>query len=279
MKYNTKKEALAAVKKNGLNLEFVSKDLKDFEVCFAALQNDEDALKFVPIQILKDNFDEINDSLNILDEDSGYMIAEEDDGCKYSIELYEFTNNDNESLFVFWEENLGIQFFDNEDKAYEVFNYSNAFAIETEEDIHLDEYFNNLDTNYNNSIISLFFNNDSFYIGTIEPNYRYEASGLNSCFELDLSEDNNEFVLGKLTRCDNVVKNMRTHYSNFYINEERVIDRFTKEFSFKLTDKEWLKEQIIEIIDNQKMSDVNDYLPNEFEVDQDIINAQEKNEQ
>lgn len=278
MKYNTKKEALAAVKKNGLNLEFVTKELKDFEVCFAALHNNEDSLKFVPMQILKDNFSDINDSLNLCNEDSGYMIEEKNCG-EDIFKLYEFTNNDNESLFVFWEENLGIQFFDNEDKAYEAFNYSNDFAIETEEDIHLEEYFNHLDTNYNNSIISLFFNNDSFYIGTIEPNYRYEASGLNSCFELDFSEDNNEFVLGELTRCDNVVNNAHTNYSDFYINEERVIDRFTKEFSFKLTDKEWLKEQIIEIIDNQKMSDINDYLPNEFEVDQDIINAQEKNEQ
>ena len=278
MKYNTKKEALAAVKKNGLNLEFVTKELKDFEVCFAALHNNEDSLKFVPMQILKDNFSDINDSLNLCNEDSGYMIEEKNCG-EDIFKLYEFTNNDNESLFVFWEENLGIQFFDNEDKAYEAFNYSNDFAIETEEDIHLEEYFNHLDTNYNNSIISLFFNNDSFYIGTIEPNYRYEASGLDSCFELDLSEDNNEFVLGELTRCDNVVNNAHTNYSDFYINEERVIDRFTKEFSFKLTDKEWLKEQIIEIIDNQKMSDINDYLPNEFEVDQDIINAQEKNEQ
>ena len=279
MKYITKKEALAAVKKNGLNLEFVSKDLKDFEVCFAALQNDEDALKFVPIQILKDNFDEINDSLNILDEDSGYMIAEEDDCSKYSIELYEFTNNDNESLFVFWEENLGIQFFDNEDKAYEAFNYSNDFAIETEEDIHLDEYFNNLDTGYTNNNIYLFLDNGSFYIGTIEPNYRYEYSGLDSCFELDFSVDDNEFVLGKLTRCSNTVNNTRTNYSDFDINKERVIDRFIKEFSFKLTDKKWLKEQIIEIIENQKISDINDYLPNEFEEDQDILNAQEKNEE
>ncbi len=279
MKYITKKEALAAVKKNGLNLEFVSKELKDFEVCFAALQNDEDALKFVPIQILKDNFDEINDSLNILDEDSGYMIAEEDDCSKYSIELYEFTNNDNESLFVFWEENLGIQFFDNEDKAYEAFNYSNDFAIETEEDIHLDEYFNNLDTGYTNNNIYLFLDNGSFYIGTIEPNYRYEYSGLDSCFELDFSVDDNEFVLGKLTRCSNTVNNTRTNYSDFDINKERVIDRFIKEFSFKLTDKKWLKEQIIEIIENQKISDINDYLPNEFEEDQDILNAQEKNEE
>lgn len=66
MKYNTKKEALAAVKKNGLNLEFVSKELKDFEVCFAALHNNEDSLKFVPMQILKDNFSEINDRINFV---------------------------------------------------------------------------------------------------------------------------------------------------------------------------------------------------------------------